>query len=172
MTDRPETSLRGRIAEIAIMVLTGTIGALTYPAAFIWIITFIGGHENSAAFGTPFTLAQVIAIFGAFGLAGGFTNFGTSEFRRLLRLMATLYLISALSFCLMGMLLPAVALADEKTASTHMLIAWLIGLIIVAAVAFSTGTLLWMSLIRQLTRKEQRIKPQEHCLLCHGGSLH
>ena len=154
MNIRRLTSLGEGLVQTVFMVLTVAIVASTLLAAFFWIMTFVGDRENPLASGTPFTVAQVMAIFAAFGLAGGFTKYGTPEFRYSLRLMATLYLMSALCFSLMGMLLPALASAEDNTTSSHVLLGFTVGAIAVATVTFSVGTFVWMSLIPELLRKE------------------
>ena len=53
---------------------------LIWLGVILWFVSFLAfqdglsGRPNSFPTGTPFTLAQVVAIFGAFGLAGGFSS--------------------------------------------------------------------------------------------------
>ena len=131
--------------------MVGAIAALAYPAAFFWIVAYLEGEANPYATGTPFTLAQVMAIFGAFGLAGGFGSYGSLQLRHRLRLMATLYLLSALCFCIMGMLLPVAA---TTTSASPLLTIAVLGSIVVAAVTFSLGTGLWAVLVFELLHSE------------------
>lgn len=147
------TALKGRLLETGLMILIATIVALIYPAVFLWFITFVGNQDNPLASGTPFTLAQVMAIFGAFGLAGGFATYGTREFRRSLRLVATLYLTAALFFSLIGMLLPALVSSEDGTTSNYVLVGSILGAVILAGGTFTAGTFLWMSRIPELLRE-------------------
>ena len=132
------------------MIAIGVIGVFAIPAVFIWISKFIDDPGKPLIGSTPFTLAQVMAIFGAFGLAGGFGSHGTARFRRSLRLVATLFLISALCFALLGMLFPGLASAQSGTTSRDLLAGAILGAISVGTLAFTAGTFLWMSLIPEL----------------------
>ena len=154
MIDLLRTRRADQVVGSALAILVFVIGALAYPAAVFWILAFLAGNENPYAIGTPFTLAQVMAIFGAFGLAGGFSSHGTSDLRRGLRLMATLYLISALCFCMIGMLLPVVTTMDTGF-SSNALTAFVLLVIAVAATGFNTGTWVWACIIVELLHREE-----------------
>ncbi len=156
-----------RLVANVLMIVIGAIAAFAIPAVFIWIATFIGDPESPLVGGTPFTLAQVMAIFGAFGLAGGFGSQGTAKFRRSLRLVATLFLISALCFSLLGMLFPGLASAEEGTTSTHVLVGALIGALALAGLAFLAGTVLWMSLVPELLCERGHAEAAKDSPSCH-----
>ena len=55
-----------------------------------------------------------MAIFGAFGLAAGFTDRIEAKLKRDMRRVAIYHLISALCFCLLGLLIPAIPYAAEE----------------------------------------------------------
>ena len=160
-------SLTGRVVEFAPMILIMAIGAFAAPAAFIWCMSFLGGQENPLTSGTPFTLAQVMAIFGGFGLVGGFSDRVTSDLRRSLRRMATMYLISALCFCLMGMLLPALAYVEVATASIYLLVGSVLASIAVASVTFTLATFLWAYQVRGLIDEDGQGEPPKRWSSCH-----
>ena len=111
--------LDGPLFEKILRILIIVIGGFAIPAVFLWFLSFLGAKDNPLASGTPFTLAQVMAIFGGFGLVAGFSDRVACDLRRPLRRMATLFLLSALHFCLMGMLLPALTVAEGGTASSY-----------------------------------------------------
>ena len=58
------------IVTVLASALLGAIMALVYVGVFIWNVSFLTNPivDNPYASGSPFTLAQVMAIFGAFGL--------------------------------------------------------------------------------------------------------
>ena len=112
--------LADALGEMLLIILMPVTFVVTWFAVFFWLLTFIGQDENPLATGSPFTLAQVISIFGAFGLAGGFAGGVVPEFlRRKMLLMGILYLMSALGFSLIGMMLPILTTSDENLTPDH-----------------------------------------------------
>ena len=156
-----------KTVAIGLMFLIGAIGVFAIPAVFIWISNFIDNPGKPLSGGTPFTLAQVMAIFGAFGLAGGFATDGTARFKRSLRLVATLYLIAALCFTLLGMLFPGLTSSEEGTAANHLLVGFSAAAITVAAAALFVGTLLWASLVRELLCEDEHAEAAKDSPTCH-----
>ena len=123
--------LADALGEMLLIILMPVTFVVTWFAVFFWLLTFIGQDENPLATGSPFTLAQVISIFGAFGLAGGFAGGVVPEFlRRKMLLMGILYLMSALGFSLIGMMLPILTTSDENLTLT-----------ILSIIAFSMGAI-------------------------------
>ena len=100
----------GREALPEAIIAIPAIVLLASPVVF-WFLTFIGDplEEIHYASGSPFTLAQVMAIFGAFGLAGGFSSYGDDALRLNLRRVGVVYLFSALGFAIFGMIFPIFA---------------------------------------------------------------
>ena len=66
--------LDGPLFEKILRILIIVVGGFAIPAVFLWFLSFLGAKENPLASGTPFTLAQVMAIFGGFGLVAGFSD--------------------------------------------------------------------------------------------------
>ena len=107
LTFNPARLVRWAVAVFA-AALIGTIMALTYAGVFIWNLSILTDPilDNPYATGSPFTLAQVMAIFGAFGLAAGFSDRVEQELKVTMRRVAIYHFVSSLSFCLLGLLLP------------------------------------------------------------------
>ena len=100
-------------------------------------------------------LLKVMAIFGAFGLAAGFADRIEAKLKRDMRRVAICHLISALCFCLLGLLLPAMPYAEEGTAGSWIIVVSVLVAIGAAALFFSWGTVDWLSNIpRMLENKE------------------
>ena len=145
------------IVTVLASALLGAIMALVYAGVFIWNVSFLTDPivDNPYASGSPFTLAQVMAIFGAFGLAAGFSDRIEAKLKRDMRRVAIYHLISALCFCLLGLLLPAIPYAEEGTAGSWIIIVSVLVAIGAAALFFSWGTVEWLSNIpRMLENKE------------------
>ena len=138
-----QATLRRFARDAIIMVSALTVGVVALFAVFLWFLQFLGDPEQTASYasGSPFTLAQVMAVFGAFGIAGGFSAYGSADLRSSLRQVGVLYILSALGFSLLGMMLPILPSADEGT-SSHTYLEWAtLGAFTVAAATFYWGTL-------------------------------
>ncbi len=153
-----------RVIEITLRILITTVGVFAIPATFFWLLSFLGAEENPLASGTPFTLAQVMAIFGGFGLVVGFSDQVACDLKRPLRFMATLFLLSALCFCLMGMLFPALAVAEDGTVSGDLLVGAILGAFAVSAVSFGFGIFMWAFLLGGLIDKTKKCRKLKNCL--------
>ncbi len=151
------TLLVKAIVTVLASAFIGAITALVYAGVFIWNVSFLTDPivDNPYASGSPFTLAQVMAIFGAFGLAAGFSDRIESKLKRDMRRVAIYHFISALCFCLLGLLLPAIPYAAEGTAGFWIISVSVLVAIGAAALFFSWGTVDWLSNIpRMLENKE------------------
>ena len=85
-------------------------------------------------------LAPVVAIFGAFGWAGGMSFKADSRLRANLRMIGIAYTMTALCLAVMGMLLPVIGVMDPNTATYYWLaIPWVL-LTFLAALGFGIGT--------------------------------
>lgn len=137
------------VLTLTAAALLGTIMALTYAGVFIWNLSILTDPilDNPYATGSPFTLAQVMAIFGAFGLVAGFSDHIGHELKRDMRRVAIYHFVSALCFCLLGLLLPAMPHAKEGTVALWILTAAILISISGAALSFSWGTVGWLSKI-------------------------
>lgn len=119
------------------------VGVIALSATTLWFLQFLGDPKQAASYasGSPFTLAQVMAIFGAFGIAGGFSNYGNQDLRSSLRLVGVFHILSALGFSLLGLMLPILPYTDGGT-SSRTYVEWGIGgAFVVAAATFCCGTL-------------------------------
>ena len=155
------------ILTILASALLSAIMALVYMSVFIWNVSSIAQPmvENPYVSGSPFTLAQVMAIFGAFGAVAGFSDRVEVTLKRAMRRVAILHFVSALCFCLLGLLLPALPYAKEGTASFWIIIVSLLISIGAAALSFSWGTIEWLYNICSIVENKEtcRCRP-EACL--------
>ena len=140
--------------ESALTVIFSVIGiALGFSAAFaiiLWLYAYLPNPDHPYIGGSPFTLAQVAAIFGGLSIAAGFSDQVNGLLRFALRLAGVLYLASALGFSLFGMILPLSA-DDELWASQgHVLEKMHFVFLLMAMIGFSLGTMLWVSIIHRL----------------------
>ena len=161
-------SIKNRLVEhgslLRLIRPTSIVGIMYFLAALaayvaiigvlFWFVVYFTNIPNVSISGSPFTLAQVMAIFGGFGVAGGFSNYGDCGLRRELRLVGALHLLSALGFSLLGMISPiaieAVAWGQSWTVPAFAL---LIGTaLIVALGGFSVGTMLWVGMLPKIVR--------------------
>lgn len=156
LTFNPARLVRWAVAVFA-AALIGTIMALTYVGVFIWNLSILTDPilDNPYATGSPFTLAQVMAIFGAFGLVAGFSDRVEQELKVTMRRVAIYHFVSSLSFCLLGLLLPAIPYAEEGTASYWIIVAAVLAAIVGAALSFSWGTAVWISNIPRILKNEE-----------------
>ena len=163
----PQLLVKG-ILTLVISALLGIIMAMTYTSVLISNLSFLTDPivENAYASGSPFTLAQVMAIFGAFGLAAGFSDRVEEKLKGSMRRVAILHFVSALCFCLLGLLLPAIPYLKEGTVSFWIIAVSVAITIVGSALSFSWGTIEWLSNIPRILgnnecqeRGRQRNKP-------------
>lgn len=156
-----------RLVKLALTVvvsaLLGTIMALIYAGIFIWNLSVLTDPilDNPYATGSPFTLAQVMAIFGAFGLAAGFSDRVEQELKRDMRRVAICHFVSALCFCLLGLLLPAIPFVEEGTVGYWIIAIAVLVSIGAAAVSFSLGTVGWLSGIPRIIGNMETVGPED-----------
>ena len=148
---------------------------LIWLGVILWFVSFLAfqdglsGRPNSFPTGTPFTLAQVVAIFGAFGLAGGFSSYGDAVLRRKLRRVGIIYLLSSLAFATLGLLLSGAAflLVEGQHPAVAVVMAALIFVILmVAAGCLAAGTFDWLSVIGKLLSNGKEEEEPKHCSPC------
>ena len=152
--------VRWTVAGVAAALL-GAIMALIYAGVFIWNLSVLTDPilDNPYAAGSPFTLAQVMAIFGAFGLAAGFSDRVQQKLRRDMRRVAIYHFVSALCFCLLGLLLPAIPYAEEGTAGYWLIVVAVLAAICGAAVSFAFGTADWISNVPRILNNKEPVGP-------------
>lgn len=123
-------------------------------SVLFWFVMYFTNIPNVSISGSPFTLAQVMAIFGGFGVAGGFSNYGDCRLRRELRLVGALHLLSALGFGLLGMISPMSieAAALDISWSVPVFAILISASLIVALGGFSVGTMLWVGMLPKIVR--------------------
>ena len=140
------------ILTLTFSAFLGSIMAINYTSVLITNITFLADPimKNAYASGSPFTLAQVMAIFGAFGLAAGFSDRVEEKLKGSMRRVAILHFVSALCFCLLGLLLPAIPHLKEGTVSFWIIAASVAITIVGSALSFSWGTIEWLSNIPRI----------------------
>ena len=154
----------GKYLQYALNILAFLVGLVTLFSLYIWLSEFSGGQENPFVFGTPFTLAQVAAIFGGLGLIAGFAGHRDSQLQRKMRLIGNLYLFSALGFTLFGLMLPIENWIRQGDLDVDPLIGWIVTAeLLVAIVAFVAGTFIWIRSIIGLIGED---KPDD----CTGSS--
>ena len=122
------------------------MGFISLVAFAIWFEAYEPA-ENALALPNFFLLAQVVAIFSGFGLVAGFTPGIHPTIRRYLRIVATLYLLSALAFTMHALLMPALVTREFEGVYGISLVAitaftWGVGI-----GSFCCGTLIWAVLI-------------------------
>ena len=100
-----------------------------------------------------------MAIFGAFGLAAGFSDRVEQKLRRDMRRVAIFHFVSAFCFCLLGLLLPAIPYAEEGTARYWIIVAAVLAAIGAAAVSFTCGTADWISNIPRILKDKEPVGP-------------
>ena len=129
-----------QVAVYFMVIVTFVVGGLAPMAISIWSIVLVVDGDNQLVFGDPFTLAQVIAIFAGFGLFAGFSSTVSATLRRSLRWMANLYLLSAVSFVMLGLFLPALSTADGEVQSSNVVVGIVAICILLGSLMFSMGT--------------------------------
>lgn len=126
------------------------LGVVAGYAVGFWLIPYLVDLDHPYVGGSLFTLAQVMAIFGAFGVAAGFSNYVECRLRSFLRAAGALHIMSALGFTLLGMMLPVSTSeamwrdhGDVLTVLNFMALA-------MAIMGFWLGTTLWVSQFHRL----------------------
>lgn len=159
LTSDPTPLFRFVLTLVAAAFLE-TIMSLTYAGVFIWNLSIITDPflDNPYATGTPFTLAQVMTIIGAFGLVAGFSDHIGQELNRDMRRVAIYHFVSALCFCLLGLLLPAMPHAEEGTVLFWLLAAAIPISIGGTALSFTWGTFGWLSIIPMIIENKEAVE--------------
>lgn len=156
---RIQKGAKKALNEVVALILTTLIWAIvavTFFAVLFWIIAFAGERDSTYPVGTPFTLAQVAAIFGGFGLVAGFSGHRDSDLRQKMRLVGVLYILSALGFSLMGMLLPLSDSFSTGSSGLTSLIGWILAIdFSVVIISFTVGTFIWLSLVKRLIGEDK-----------------
>ena len=134
-----------------IMSLVGAaIGTVAGYAVGFWLIPYLVDPGHPYVGGSLFTLAQVMAIFGAFGVAAGFSNYVEFRLRSSLRAAGALHIMSALGFTLLGMMLPVST--SEAMWRDHGDVLTVLNFVALAMaiMGFWFGTTLWVSRFHRL----------------------
>ena len=126
------------------------IGVVAGYAVGFWLIAYLPDPDHPYIGGSLFTLAQVMAIFGAFGFAAGFSKYGNPGLRTQLRRVGALHILSALGFSLLGMIFP-VSTHEAMWREHGDVLGVLNGIALAMAIlGFSLGTTLWVSQFHRL----------------------
>ena len=136
--------------DFAMSVLGGVVGTVAGFAVGFWLIPYLVDPDHPYAGGSIFTLAQVMAIFGAFGVAAGFSSNVDCRLRNPLRGAGALHIMSALGFTLLGMMLPVSA--SETMWRDHEIVLTVLNFVALAMaiVGFWLGTTFWVSQFHRL----------------------
>ena len=131
-------------------VLGVAAGFAAVSAVFLWLVAYASNNDQTDVGGPLFTLAQVMAIFGGFGVAAGFSGNLKCGLKNQLRRVGALHLVSALGFSLLGMTLPISN--DEKVWSDYGILLNIMNntALIIAMTGFAIGTILWVSQLHKL----------------------
>ena len=126
------------------------VGAVAGYAVGFWLIAYLPDPSHPYVGGSIFTLAQVMAIFGVFGFAAGFSNYGSRGLRNQLRRSGALHIMSALGFSLLGMIFPIST--NETLWAEHGRVLGTLNAVALtmAIVGFGAGTTLWVSQFHKL----------------------
>ena len=126
------------------------IGIVAGYAVGFWLLAYLPDPSHPFVGGSIFTLAQVMAIFGAFGFAAGFSNYGRRGLRNQLRRAGALHIMSALGFSLLGMIFPIST--NEAIWAEHGRVLGTLNTValVMAIVGFGVGTTLWVSQFHKL----------------------
>lgn len=138
------------ILNVVLFAFGGALGVSAAFAISFWLFAYLPNPSHPYIDGSPFTLAQVAAIFGGLGLAAGFSGRVDGRLRILIRLTGVLYLVSALGFSLFGMTLPLSADDAQWKNSGHVLEKMHFAFLLMAMGGFSLGTMIWVSSIHRL----------------------
>ena len=163
----------GSLVQVCMVILGGAAGFAAALGVVFWLVVYASNNDQTAIGGPLFTLAQVMAIFGGFGVAAGFSGNCENELKNQLRRVGALHLIAALGFSLLGMTFPISN--DEKIwADYGVLLGILNGVaLIIAMTGFAIGTALWVSQLHRLFADP--ISKREKCIRrppndCHSNS--
>ena len=138
------------ILDMAMSALGAAIGTVAGYAVGFWLIPYLIDPDHPYVGGSLFTLAQVMAIFGAFGIAAGLSNHVDCHLRRFLRRAGALHIMSALGFTLLGMMLP-VSTSEEMWRDHGDVLTVLNFVALAMAISgFWFGTTLWVSQFHRL----------------------
>ena len=154
-----------RLIRWIVKSFAGLIGFIVVLAMLSWLAVFFGSPVSERPYfsGSPFTLAQVMAIFGGFGLAGGFSNYGCPRLRYRIRLVGVTYLISALGFTLLGMLSPLLpSTANDETNEIPLLV-MIVPAFVAAIAAFGLGTILFLWCVGAIIEDESSESSEGPC---------
>lgn len=132
----------GNLAALASVVTAGAIA--------FWISVFLVSPDHPYIDGSVFTLAQVMAIFGAFGVAAAFSNHHDCELKLQLRRAGVLHLVSALGFTLWGLIFPISTYENIWTRYESILLVLNSGAIFIGMMGFSWGTMMWVGQLPKL----------------------
>lgn len=134
----------------AAMILSGLIGVLAGIGLVSWVVLFLQNTSNPLLGSTSLVLAPAVAIFGAFGWAGGTALRSSPALRVKLRRIGIAFTVAALFLVIMGMLLPVIEVADTSTTG-YWIFAWTyVTLTFGSAFAFGGGTMMLVSIVFQL----------------------
>ena len=138
------------ILDSVMSALGAAIGTVAGYAVGFWLIPYLGDPDHPYVGGSLFTLAQVMAIFGAFGVAAGFSNHLEGRLRSYLRAAGALHIMSALGFTLVGMMLPLST--TEGMWRDHGVVLTVLNFVALAMAisGFWFGTMLWVSQFHRL----------------------
>ena len=138
------------ILDFAMSLLGTAIGAVAGYAVGFWLIPYLIDPNHPYVGGSLFTLAQVMAIFGAFGVAAGFSNYMELRLRSTLRAAGALHIMSALGFTLLGMMLPVSTSEAMWRDHGDVLTVLNVVAMAMAIMGFWFGTTLWVSRFHRL----------------------
>ena len=138
------------ILDFVMSLLGAAIGTVAGYAVGFWLIPYLFDPDHPYVGGSLFTLAQVMAIFGAFGVAAGFSNYVEPRLRSSLLAAGALHIMSALGFTLLGMMLPVST--SEAMWRDHGDVLTVLNFVALAMaiMGFWFGTTLWVSRFHRL----------------------
>ena len=138
------------ILDSVMSALGAAIGTVAGYAVGFWLIPYLVDPDHPYVGGSLFTLAQVMAIFGAFGVAAGLSNHLEGRLRSYLRAAGALHIMSALGFTLVGMMLPLST--TEGMWREHGVVLTVLNFVALAMAisGFWFGTMLWVSQFHRL----------------------
>ena len=138
------------ILDYVMSALGAAMGTVAGYAVGFWLIPYLVDPDHPYVGGSLFTLAQVVAIFGAFGVAAGFSNYVEFRLRNTLRAAGALHIMSALGFTLLGMMLPVSTSEAMWTDHGDVLTVLNFVALAMAIMGFWFGTTLWVSRFHRL----------------------
>ena len=138
------------LVDLAMSIFGVALGLVAGYAVGFWLIVYLPNPNHPYVGGSLFTLAQVMAIFGAFGFAAGFSKYGNSGLRSQLRSAGAFHILSALGFTLLGMVFPIST--NESIWKDHGDVLGILNgvALAIAILGFSLGTILWVSQFHRL----------------------